>query len=86
MTRSPRAFAGHLSYGQMALAQQVLRRSGTWDLMWLHDGEQLRGDFKECGYIALDRSQTGTLEFSTLKTMWGLLGRTPQVGSPCGFE
>ncbi|XP_049615461.1 uncharacterized protein si:zfos-911d5.4 isoform X1 [Syngnathus scovelli] len=76
---TPSWLSGHLSYGQMALTQEVLRRSGTWDLIRLCNGEQLRGDFKGCGYIALDRSETDTLEFSTLKTMWALLGRTPQV-------
>ncbi|XP_077406380.1 uncharacterized protein LOC144038100 isoform X2 [Vanacampus margaritifer] len=76
---TPSWLSGHLSYRQMASAQEILRRSGTWDLMRLHGGELLRGDFKGCGYIALDRSQTDTLEFSTLKTMWALLGRAPQV-------
>ncbi|XP_077358468.1 uncharacterized protein LOC144004802 [Festucalex cinctus] len=76
---TPSWLSGHLSYRQMASAQEVLRRSATWDLMRLHSGELLRGDFKGCGYIALERNQTDMLEFSTLRTMWALLGRAPQV-------
>ncbi|XP_061561851.1 uncharacterized protein si:zfos-911d5.4 [Phycodurus eques] len=76
---TPSWLSGHLSYGQMASVQKVLRRSPTWDFMWLRGGVQLKGDFRGCCYIAPDRSETDTLEFSGLKTMWALLGRAPQV-------
>ncbi|XP_057682504.1 uncharacterized protein si:zfos-911d5.4 [Corythoichthys intestinalis] len=76
---TPSWLSGHLSYRQIKSAQEVLRHSGTWDLIWLHSGEQLKGDFQGCRFIALDRSETDKLEFSTLKTMWALLGHTPQV-------
>lgn len=77
--------AGHLSYGQMGQVREVLRRVGTWDLMQLRGGEQLRGDYQSCQYIALNRQDTDTLEFSKAKktlsadALWALLGHAPQV-------
>ena len=81
--------AGHLSYGQMESVRGVLQRVGTWDLVQLHSGEQLKGDYRSCQYIALNRQETGTLEFSRVKTLsadslWALLGHAPQVSPrPC---
>lgn len=76
--------AGHLSYRQMESVREVLRSVGTWDLVRLHCGDQLKGDFQGCQYIALDRQDTDTLEFSRVKTLsadalWSLLGHVPQV-------
>lgn len=81
---TPSWLSGHLSYKQMESVREVLRRVGTWDLMRLHCGEQLRGDYQGCQYIALNRQEMDTLEFSRLKTLstdslWALLGHTPQV-------
>lgn len=77
-------FAGHLSYRQMESVREVLKGVGTWDLMRLHCGEQLKGDYHGCQYIALDRQETDTLEFSRVKilsadSLWALLGHAPQV-------
>lgn len=68
----------------MESVREVLRRVGTWDVVRLHCGEQLRGDYQGCQYIALNRQETDTLEFSRLRTLsadslWALLGHTPQV-------
>lgn len=76
--------AGHLSYRQMESVREVLRRVGTWDLVRLHGGEQLKGDYQCCQYIALNRRETDTLEFSRVKilstdSLWALLGHVPQV-------
>ncbi|CAJ1080257.1 uncharacterized protein si:zfos-911d5.4 isoform X1 [Xyrichtys novacula] len=81
---TPSWLSGHLSYKQMESVRGVLRGVGTWDLMRLHCGEQLKGDYRGCQYIALDRRETDTLEFSRVKTLsadslWSLLGHTPQV-------
>lgn len=81
---TPSWISGHLSYRQMESVREVLRRVGTWDLLQLHCGEQLRGDFQSCPYIALNRQETDTLEFSRIKTLsadsfWALLGHAPQV-------
>lgn len=78
---------GRLSYSQMESVRGVLRRVGTWDLVSLHCGEQLKGDFQGCQYIALDRQETETLEFSRVgalsaDSLWALLGHTPQVSPP----
>ncbi|CAK6956767.1 uncharacterized protein si:zfos-911d5.4 [Scomber scombrus] len=81
---TPSWLSGHLSYRQMESVREVLRRVGTWDLVRLYCGEQLRGDYQGCQYIALNRQETDTLEFSRLKTLsadslWALLGHAPQV-------
>ncbi|XP_029311892.1 uncharacterized protein LOC115024465 isoform X2 [Cottoperca gobio] len=81
---TPSWLSGHLSYKQMESVREVLRRVGTWDLVRLHCGEQLKGDFQACQYIALNRQETDTLEFSRVKTLsadslWSLLGHAPQV-------
>lgn len=84
------ALAGHLSYSQIGSVREVLRRMGTWDLVHLHSGEQLRGDYQGCQYIALNRQETDTMEFSRVKTLsadslWALLGHAPQVSPPHWF-
>ncbi|XP_039895160.1 uncharacterized protein si:zfos-911d5.4 isoform X2 [Simochromis diagramma] len=81
---TPSWISGHLSYRQMESVRDVLRRVGTWDLVQMHCGEQLKGDFQSCPYIALNRQETDTLEFSSVKTLsadslWALLGHAPQV-------
>nr|XP_020505666.2 uncharacterized protein LOC109996068 [Labrus bergylta] len=81
---TPSWLSGHLSYRQMESVREVLRGVGTWDLVRLHCGEQLKGDFQGCQYIALDRQETDMLEFSRVKTLsadslWALLGHAPQV-------
>ncbi|KAI3365167.1 hypothetical protein L3Q82_010267 [Scortum barcoo] len=83
-TLTPSWLSGHLSYKQMESVREVLRRVGTWDLVRLHCGEQLRGDYRGCQYVALNRQETDTLEFSRVKTLsadslWALLGHAPQV-------
>lgn len=81
---TPSWISGHLSYRQMDSVRNILRRVGTWDLVRLHCGEQLKGDYQGCPYIALDRKETDALEFSRVKalsadSLWALLGHTPQV-------
>ncbi|XP_071763751.1 uncharacterized protein LOC139918329 [Centroberyx gerrardi] len=81
---TPSWLSGHLSYKQLEAVRDVLRRVGTWDLVRLHCGEQLKGDYQGCQYIALNRQETDTLEFSRVKTLsadslWALLGHAPQV-------
>lgn len=81
---TPSWLSGHLSYRQMDAVREVLRLVGTWDLVRLHCGKQLKGDYQSCQYIALNRQETDTLEFSRVKilsadSLWALLGHTPQV-------
>ncbi|XP_036938181.1 uncharacterized protein si:zfos-911d5.4 isoform X2 [Acanthopagrus latus] len=81
---TPSWLSGHLSYKQMESVREVLRRVGTWDLLRLHCGEQLKGDYQGCQYIALNRQETDTLEFSRAKalstdSLWALLGHAPQI-------
>lgn len=81
---TPSWLSGHLSYRQMESVREVLRQVGTWDLVRLHGGEQLKGDYQGCQYIALNRQETDTLEFTRVRTLsadslWALLGHTPQV-------
>lgn len=68
----------------MESVREVLRGVGTWDLVQLNCGEQLKGDYRSCQYIALNRQDTDTLEFSTgaalsAGSLWSLLGLSPQV-------
>ncbi|KAJ8013633.1 hypothetical protein DPEC_G00031840 [Dallia pectoralis] len=81
---TPAWLSGHLSYGQMGELKEVLRRMGTWDLLRLEGGELLKGDYRSCPYIALNRQETDVMEFSKIKTLsadslWALLGHAPQV-------
>ncbi|XP_069548016.1 uncharacterized protein [Brachyistius frenatus] len=80
----PSWISGNMSYRQMESVREVLRRVGTWDLVRLHCGEQLKGDYRSCQYIAFNRQETDTLEFSRVKalsadSLWALLGHAPQV-------
>ncbi|KAK2884656.1 uncharacterized protein si:zfos-911d5.4 [Channa argus] len=81
---TPSWISGHLSYRQMDSVREVLRRVGTWDLVRLQCGGQLKGDYQVCQYIALNREETDMLEFSRVKNLspdllWALLGHAPQV-------
>ncbi|AWP17878.1 Hypothetical protein SMAX5B_017286 [Scophthalmus maximus] len=81
---TPSWLSGRLSYRQMDSVREVLRKVGTWDLVRLHCGEQLKGDYQGCQYVALNRQETDTLEFSRIKalsadSLWFLLGHAPQV-------
>ncbi|MED6286618.1 hypothetical protein CHARACLAT_007876 [Characodon lateralis] len=81
---TPSWISGHLSYRQMESVRGILRKMGTWDVVLLHGGEQLKGDYQGCQYIALDRQDTETLEFSRVnilsaESLWALLGHVPQV-------
>ncbi|XP_064176756.1 uncharacterized protein si:zfos-911d5.4 [Anguilla rostrata] len=81
---TPSWLTGHLSYRQLGEAKEVLKKMGTWDLVRLHCGEQLKGDYHGCQHIALNRQETDKLEFSKLRalsagSLWALLGHTPQV-------
>ncbi|MEQ2188487.1 hypothetical protein GOODEAATRI_015600 [Goodea atripinnis] len=80
---TPSWISGHLSYRQMESVRGILRKMGTWDVVLLHGGEQLKGDYQGCQYIALDRQDTETLEFSRVnilsaESLWALLGHVPQ--------
>ncbi|KAK7918583.1 hypothetical protein WMY93_009867 [Mugilogobius chulae] len=81
---TPAWISGHLSYSALDSVRSVLSRMGTWDVLKLQSGEQLRGDYQNCPFISLDRTQTQTMEFSGNKalsadSLWALLGHTPQV-------
>ncbi|XP_036073068.1 uncharacterized protein si:zfos-911d5.4 isoform X2 [Oryzias melastigma] len=81
---TPSWISGHLSYKQMESVREVLRSVGTWDLLQLRRGEQLKGDYQGCQYVAFNRQETCTLEFSRVRavsaySVWALLGHTPQV-------
>ncbi|XP_047232406.1 uncharacterized protein si:zfos-911d5.4 isoform X2 [Girardinichthys multiradiatus] len=81
---TPSWISGHLSYRQMESVRGILRKMGTWDVVLLHGGEQLKGDYRGCQYIALNRQDTEMLEFSRVnilsaESLWALLGHVPQV-------
>ncbi|XP_023686626.1 uncharacterized protein [Paramormyrops kingsleyae] len=75
---------GHLSYGQLRDAREVLSRTGTWDQVRLRDGSQLQGDYRGCKHLAVLRPETEEVEFSgpgilASLSLWEMLGYTPQV-------
>lgn len=81
---TPAWISGGLSYSQLGAVRSVLSRVGTWDVLQLRSGQQLRGDFHDCPFIAVNRTETDSIEFSQNKTLstdslWALLGHTPQV-------
>ncbi|KAL0964795.1 hypothetical protein UPYG_G00329070 [Umbra pygmaea] len=81
---TPSWLSGHLSYRQMGEVKEVLKGLGTWDLLRLQGGQQLKGDYRSCPFIALNRQETDIMEFSKVKTLsadslWALLGHAPQV-------
>ncbi|XP_068610583.1 uncharacterized protein si:zfos-911d5.4 [Brachionichthys hirsutus] len=76
---TPSWLSGRLSYRRMQAVREVLGKVGTWDLLWPHAGERLRGDYRGCRYLGLSREDTGTLEFSRTVSLWSLLGQAPQV-------
>ncbi|KAJ8404795.1 hypothetical protein AAFF_G00331820 [Aldrovandia affinis] len=81
---TPSWLSGHLSYRQLGDVKEMLRKIGTWDLVRLHCGEQLKGDYLGCQHIALNRQETDKLEFSKISalsagSLWALLGHSQQV-------
>lgn len=81
---TPSWISGHLSFRQLGAARAVLGHMGTWDLVQLSSGTQLKGDYQGCQHLALNRQDTDLLEFSRARilptdTLWALLGHTPQV-------
>ncbi|XP_033886640.3 uncharacterized protein si:zfos-911d5.4 [Acipenser ruthenus] len=81
---TPYLLSGHLSYRQLSDLSSVLQRTGTWDTVNLHGGQQLKGDYRGCQHIALNREETDQLEFTHQWNMsagylWAFLGYSPQV-------
>lgn len=81
---TPAWISGRLSYSQLGAVRGLLARIGTWDVLKLRSGQLLRGDFQDCPFIAVNRTETDTIEFSQNRTLsaeslWALLGHTPQV-------
>ncbi|XP_017338454.1 uncharacterized protein si:zfos-911d5.4 [Ictalurus punctatus] len=81
---TPSWISGHLSFRQLGAARDVLGRLGTWDVVRLSSGAELKGDFQGCQHLAIDRQETDVLEFNrgrslSTDTLWALLGHTPQV-------
>ncbi|MGH0129250.1 UNVERIFIED_CONTAM: hypothetical protein FKN15_063235 [Acipenser sinensis] len=55
---TPYLLSGHLSYNQLNDLSSMLQRTGTWDTVSLHGGQQLKGDYRGCQHIALNREET----------------------------
>lgn len=76
---TPAWISGRLSYSQLGAVRELLAQMGTWDVLKLRSGEQLRGDFQNCPFIAVNRTETDIMEFSSTKALWALLSHSPQV-------
>ncbi|MGH0187240.1 UNVERIFIED_CONTAM: hypothetical protein FKN15_024019 [Acipenser sinensis] len=80
---TPYLLSGRLSYKQLSDLSSVLQRTGTWDTVNLHGGQQLKGDYRGCQHIALNREETDQLEFTHQWNMsagylLAFLGYSPQ--------
>ncbi|XP_039273648.2 uncharacterized protein LOC120347658 [Styela clava] len=82
----PYFFSGKLSYSQIDQTRNALCQIGTWDIMELHGGRQLVGDYKGCTELSFDRSEVEKMVLvhqrnTVLSSMWAVLGYTPTVSA-----
>ncbi|XP_072095887.1 uncharacterized protein [Mobula birostris] len=80
----PHWLSGHLSFRHINDLRMALGKIGTWDILDLHGGQRLIGDYQGCVHIAVNRDETDELEFShqrnlTTGYIWALAGYSPQV-------
>lgn len=80
----PAFFSGKLSYSQIDQCRNALAQIGTWDIVELHGGRQLIGDFKGCTELTCERSEIEKLVFNhqrstTMSSVWAVLGYSPTV-------
>ncbi|XP_072883735.1 uncharacterized protein [Hemitrygon akajei] len=80
----PHWLSGHLSFRHINDLTMALGKIGTWDILDLHGGQRLIGDYQGCVHIAVNRDETDELEFShqrnlTTGYIWALVGYSPQV-------
>ncbi|XP_072413619.1 uncharacterized protein [Chiloscyllium punctatum] len=83
-TFTPHWLSGHLSFRHITDLTRALGKIGTWDILDLHGGQRLIGDYRGCLHIALNREEADELEFSyprnlTVGYLWALVGYSPQV-------
>ncbi|XP_069755871.1 uncharacterized protein [Narcine bancroftii] len=79
----PHWLSGHLSFRHINVLIRALGKIGTWDILDLHGGQRLIGDYQGCIHIAVNRDETDELEFShqrnlTTGYLWALVGYSPQ--------
>jgi len=80
----PAYFRGQFSYAQMEQIRAVLNLVGTWDVLELHGGKVLHGDFKGCAEIKVERKNVDTILFTHQRnkaaaTFWAVLGYSPST-------
>ncbi|XP_067858416.1 uncharacterized protein si:zfos-911d5.4 isoform X2 [Heptranchias perlo] len=80
---TPHWLSGHLSFRHISDLTGALGKIGTWDILDLHGGQRLIGDYHGCLHIALNREEADELEFShhrnlTAGYLWALVGYSPQ--------
>lgn len=80
----PAFFSGKLSYSQIDQSRNALAQIGTWDIVELHGGRQLIGDFKGCTELTCERSEIEKLVFNhqrntTMSSLWAVFGYSPTV-------
>uniref|UniRef100_UPI00398EA174 uncharacterized protein isoform X2 n=1 Tax=Pristiophorus japonicus TaxID=55135 RepID=UPI00398EA174 len=80
---TPHWLSGHLSFRHISDLTRALGKIGTWDILDLHGGQRLIGDYHGCLHIALNREEADELEFShhrnlTAGYLWALIGYSPQ--------
>lgn len=80
----PAFISGKLSYSQIEQTRNALAQIGTWDIIELHGGRQLVGDFKGCTELNCDRKEVEKMEFvhqrnTTMSSVRAVFGYSPTV-------
>ena len=78
----PYFFRGQLSYSQMDQIRSALSHIGTWDILNLHGGKQLFGDYKGCTELSFNRKDVEEMGFvhqrnAKVASLWAVFGYTP---------
>ena len=78
----PYFFRGQLSYSQMDQIRAALNHIGTWDVINLHGGKQLFGDYKGCAELSFSRKDVEEMCFvhqrnAKVASLWAVFGYAP---------
>ena len=78
----PYFFRGQLSYSQIDQVKSALSHIGTWDVLKLHGGKQLVGDYKGCTELSFNRKDVEEMSFqhqrnANVASFWAFVGYAP---------
>lgn len=78
----PYFIRGQLSYSQIDQVKSALNHIGTWDVVNLHGGKQLIGDYKGCTELSFSRKDVEEMSFqhqrnANVASFWAFVGYPP---------